>query len=346
MSRNFDIEKLVRKNILDLKPYSSARDEFSGAEGVFLDANENPFGSWNRYPDPYQKELKNEISKIKNIDSDSLFLGNGSDEVIDLLFRVFTNPGKDQALTFTPTYGMYEVAANINDVELLQIPLDENFQVSIDENLQKTLQNEDLKLVFICSPNNPTGNLIQQEAVDFILKNFSGIVVVDEAYIDFADQESWISKLKNYPNLLVMQTFSKYWGMAGLRVGMAFSNPEIISLLNKVKPPYNISSLNQEAVLKTLKSASEINIQLELILKQREQVISALTDLEMVKKIYPTDANFLLAEVDNANELYDYLVNEKVIIRNRNSVVKNCVRITIGTPEENKKLIETLQKFE
>ena len=346
MSRNFDIEKLVRKNILDLKPYSSARDEFSGAEGVFLDANENPFGSWNRYPDPYQKELKNEISKIKNTSSDSLFLGNGSDEVIDLLFRVFTNPGKDQALTFTPTYGMYEVAANINDAELLQIPLDENFQVSIDENLKNTLQNSGLILVFICSPNNPTGNLIQQEAVDFILGNFSGIVVVDEAYIDFADQESWTSKLENYPNLLVMQTFSKYWGMAGLRVGMAFSNPEIISLLNKVKPPYNISSLNQEAVLKTLKNASEINKQLELILKQRELVISALTDLEMVKKIYPTDANFLLAEVENANELYDYLVNEKVIIRNRNSVVKNCVRITIGTPEENKKLIETLQKFE
>lgn len=346
MSKKINIEKLVRKNILDLKPYSSARDEFSGAEGVFLDANENPFGSWNRYPDPYQKELKNEISKIKNTSSDSLFLGNGSDEVIDLLFRVFTNPGKDQALTFTPTYGMYEVAANINDVELLQIPLDENFQVSIDENLKNTLQNSGLKLVFICSPNNPTGNLIQQEAVDFILKNFSSIVVVDEAYIDFADQESWISKLENYPNLLVMQTFSKYWGMAGLRVGMAFSNPEIISLLNKVKPPYNISSLNQEAVLKTLKNASEINKQLELILKQRELVISALTDLEMVKKIYPTDANFLLAEVENANELYDYLVNEKVIIRNRNSVVKNCVRITIGTPEENKKLIETLQKFE
>jgi histidinol-phosphate aminotransferase len=346
MSKKINIEKLVRKNILDLKPYSSARDEFSGAEGVFLDANENPFGSWNRYPDPYQKELKNEISKIKNTSSDSLFLGNGSDEVIDLLFRVFTNPGKDQALTFTPTYGMYEVAANINDIELLQISLDENFQVSIDENLQKTLQNEDLKLIFICSPNNPTGNLIQKEAVDFILKNFGGIVVIDEAYIDFADQESWISQLEKHPNLLVMQTFSKYWGMAGLRVGMAFSNPEIISLLNKVKPPYNISSLNQEAVLKTLKNASEINKQLELILKQREQVISALTDLEMVKKIYPTDANFLLAEVENANELYDYLVNEKVIIRNRNSVVKNCVRITIGTPEENKKLIETLQKFE
>ena len=346
MSKKINIKKLVRKNILDLKPYSSARDEFSGAEGVFLDANENPFGSWNRYPDPYQKELKNEISKIKNTSSDSLFLGNGSDEVIDLLFRVFTNPGKDQALTFTPTYGMYEVAANINDIELLQIPLDENFQVSIDENLQKTLQNEDLKLIFICSPNNPIGNLIQKEAVDFILKNFGGIVVIDEAYIDFADQESWISQLEKHPNLLVMQTFSKYWGMAGLRVGMAFSNPEIISLLNKVKPPYNISSLNQEAVLKTLKNASEINKQLELILKQRELVISALTDLEMVKKIYPTDANFLLAEVDNANELYDYLVNEKVIIRNRNSVVKNCVRITIGTPEENKKLIETLQKFE
>ena len=346
MSKKINIEKLVRKNILDLKPYSSARDEFSGAEGVFLDANENPFGSWNRYPDPYQKELKNEISKIKNTSSDSLFLGNGSDEVIDLLFRVFTNPGKDQALTFTPTYGMYEVAANINDIELLQIPLDENFQVSIDENLQKTLQNEDLKLIFICSPNNPTGNLIQKEAVDFILKNFGGIVVIDEAYIDFADQESWISQLEKHPNLLVMQTFSKYWGMAGLRVGMAFSNPEIISLLNKVKPPYNISSLNQEAVLKTLKNASEINKQLELILKQRELVISALNDLEMVKKIYPTDANFLLAEVDNANELYDYLVNEKVIIRNRNSVVKNCVRITIGTPEENKKLIETLQKLE
>ncbi len=345
MSKNINIEKLVRKNILNLKPYSSARDEFSGADGIFLDANENPFGTLNRYPDPYQKELKNEISKIKNINSDSLFLGNGSDEVIDLLFRIFTNPGKDQALTFTPTYGMYEVAANINDVELIQIPLNENFQISIDENLQKALQNEDLKLVFICSPNNPTGNLIQKEAVDFILENFTGIVVIDEAYIDFAEQKSWISQLEKYPNLVVMQTFSKYWGMAGLRVGMAFSNPEIISLLNKVKPPYNISSLNQEAVLKTLKNASEINKQLELILKEREYVISALTNLEMVKKIYPTDANFLLAEVENANDLYDYLVNKKVIIRNRNSVVKNCVRITIGTPEENKKLIKTFQKF-
>lgn len=345
MSKNINIEKLVRKNILNLKPYSSARDEFSGADGIFLDANENPFGTLNRYPDPYQKELKNEISKIKNINSDSLFLGNGSDEVIDLLFRIFANPGKDQALTFTPTYGMYEVAANINDVELIQIPLDENFQISIDENLQKALRNEDLKLVLICSPNNPTGNLIQKESVDFILENFTGIVVIDEAYIDFAGQQSWISQLEKYPNLVVMQTFSKYWGMAGLRIGMAFSNPEIISLLNKVKPPYNISSLNQEAVLKTLKNASEINKQLELILKQREHVISALNDLEIVKKIYPTDANFLLAEVENANKLYDYLVNEKVIIRNRNSVVKNCVRITIGTPEENKKLIETFQKF-
>ena len=345
MSKNINIEKLVRKNIMNLKPYSSARDEFSGADGIFLDANENPFGKINRYPDPYQKELKNEISKIKNINFDNIFLGNGSDEVIDLLFRIFTNPGKDFALTFTPTYGMYEVAANINDVELIQIPLDENFQISIDENLQKTLRNADLKLVFICSPNNPTGNLIQKESVMFILENFGGIVVIDEAYIDFSEQKSWISQLEKYPNLVVMQTFSKYWGMAGLRVGMAFSNPEIISLLNKVKPPYNISSLNQEAVLKTLKNASEINKQLELILKEREHVISILDGLEIVKKIYPTDANFLLAEVENANGLYDYLVNEKVIIRNRNSVVKNCVRITIGTPEENKKLIETFQKF-
>lgn len=345
MSNTINIQSLVRKNILNLKPYSSARDEFSGAEGTFLDANENPFGTLNRYPDPYQKQLKSEISKLKNINVENIFLGNGSDEVIDLLFRIFTNPGKDEALTFTPSYGMYEVAANINDAELLQIPLDDDFQISVDEKLKNTLQNENLKLVFICSPNNPTGNLIQKNAVDFILENFGGIVVIDEAYIDFAEQESWISQLEKYPSLVVIQTFSKYWGLAGLRVGMSFSNPEIIQLLNKVKPPYNISILNQEAVLKTLENASEIQKQSVFILSERENLISELNQLELVKKIYPTDANFLLVEVENANDLYQYLVDEKVIIRNRNSVVKNCVRITIGTPEENKKLIESLQKF-
>jgi len=274
MSNTINIQSLVRKNILNLKPYSSARDEFSGAEGTFLDANENPFVTLNRYPDPYQKQLKSEISKLKNINVENIFLGNGSDEVIDLLFRIFTNPGKDEALTFTPTYGMYEVAANINDAELLQIPLDDDFQISVDEKLKNTLQNENLKLVFICSPNNPTGNLIQKNAVDFILENFGGIVIIDEAYIDFAIQESWISQLEKYPNLVVMQTFSKYWGLAGLRVGMAFSNPEIIQLLNKVKPPYNISILNQEAVLKTLENASEIQKQSVFILSERENLIS------------------------------------------------------------------------
>lgn len=333
------IQHLVRPNILKLKPYSSARDEFSGKEGVFLDANENPFGNLNRYPDPYQKPLKEKLSKIKNLSNNQIFIGNGSDEVIDILYRIFCNPAKDKVIICPPTYGMYEVSANINDVEILKIPLNENFQM----NLTEIEQDSDAKLLFLCSPNNPTGNTLTH--IEKVLSFFKGIVVVDEAYIDFSSTPSFIEKINIYPNLVVMQTFSKAWGLAGARVGIAYSNPEIIALMNKVKPPYNVSKLNQEAALKALENEALFLKQKNEILKQKVWMKNALSDLPFVKKLFPSDANFLLLEVANANELYQYLIEKKVIIRNRNSVVKNCIRITIGSETENKLLIKEMKQF-
>jgi len=340
-----DIQKLVRKNILNLKPYSSARDEFEGENGIFLDANENPFGELNRYPDPYQRKIKLKLSAINQISADNIFLGNGSDEVIDLAFRVFCEPGKDKVMTFSPTYGMYDVSANINNVELINLDLNHDFQIDL-ETLKPYLKDENLKVIFICSPNNPTGNSIKN--IEYILENFNGIVFIDEAYIEFSTKESFRNQIKNYPNLIVSQTFSKAWGMASVRVGIAYASEEIIKFYNKTKPPYNISQLNQNAVINVL---SDENIKLvqdniKLILNEKKRLIQNLEQLKLVKKIFPTDANFILIEVENADEIYQKLVDENVIVRNRNSVIKNCLRITVGSPEENKKLILELKKIE
>ena len=340
-----DIKNLVRKNILNLKPYSSARDEFEGENGIFLDANENPFGELNRYPDPYQLKIKQKLSELNQIPTENIFLGNGSDEVIDLAFRIFCEPKKDKVLTFSPTYGMYEVSANINDVKLINLELNKDFQINL-ENLKPYLNDENLKIIFICSPNNPTGNSIKN--IKYILENFNGIVFIDEAYIDFSPEESFRNQIKNYPNLIVSQTFSKAWGMASVRVGIAYASEEIIKFYNKVKPPYNISQLNQDAIIKTLndENINQVSENIKIILEEKKSLIQNLKKLNLVKTIFPSDANFILIEVDNADSVYQELVNQNVIIRNRNSVIKNCLRITVGSPDENKKLIETLQNID
>ena len=338
----FQLEKIVRNNILNLKPYSSARDEYTGKDAVFLDANENPFGELNRYPDPHQTKLKEKLSIIKSIKTENIFIGNGSDEVIDIAYRTFCEPGKDRALTFSPTYGMYDVSAAINNVELIKIPLTETFQIDI-ELLNRYIEDENLKLIFICSPNNPSGNNLDN--IEHILKRFKGIVFVDEAYSDFSETESFLMKLESYPNLIVSQTFSKARGLAAARVGTAFASKEIINLYNKVKPPYNISKLNQEAALKSLEDQEQFEKNKNAILLQRSFLQDELARINLVKKIYPTDANFMLVEVEDADKIYAELVNQKVITRNRNSIVKNCIRITVGSETENLQLIKTLQQI-
>lgn len=336
----FNLDKLVRKNILALQPYSSARDEYKGKDAIFLDANENPFGELNRYPDPKQIELKKKLGEIKNIAINNIFVGNGSDEVIDLAYRIFCEPGVDKALTFTPTYGMYDVSAGVNDVDLIKIPLNDQFQINL-EAVENCLKEEKLKLIFICSPNNPTGN--NMDKIESIIENFNGIVFIDEAYIDFSNADSFIKKIKQYPNIIISQTFSKAWGLAAARVGTAYASEEIIALYNKVKPPYNVSKLNQEEALKTLLAVDNFDKNKAIIMKEREKLIDNLSSLSIVNKIYPSDANFILVEVDDANTLYEKLVTAKVITRNRNSVVKNCLRITVGSEEENERLLHLLQ---
>ena len=338
------VQQFVRKNIQALAPYSSARDEYSGKEGIFLDANENPFGVYNRYPDPYQPALKQKLAQIKNTSADQIFIGNGSDEAIDLAFRIFCEPGQDKALTFVPTYGMYEVSANINDVELIKLPLNEEFQ--IDTNLlQPFFSDKYLKLIFICSPNNPTGNLLRTDDIEFILKNFNGIVLIDEAYIDFCDQPSFIQKISEYPNLIVIQTLSKAWGLAGIRLGIGYMNEEILSYFNRVKAPYNISTVNQQTALDILNKEQDYRQKVKDILAEKEQLIQNLSGVKGILTIYPSDANFLLVEVENADELYEKLIARKIIIRNRNSVIKNCVRISVGTSGENEQLLNALKEF-
>ena len=339
-----NIKNLVRKNILNLAPYSSARDEYEGTEGVFLDANENPFGTYNRYPDPQQNKLKQRLSEIKKVKPNQIFLGNGSDEVIDLAFRIFCEPNKDKAFTFTPTYGMYEVSANINSVELIKVPLNMEFQID-RKSIQPYFSDPNLKLIFICSPNNPSGNFIQSDDIKFILENFEGIVIIDEAYVDFCPEATFASKLAKYPNLIISQTLSKAWGLAGLRLGIALMNEELLSFYNKVKAPYNISSVNQKVALEALNKADEFEENLQKILTEKAKLIQELKMIKMVKKIYPSDANFLLVKVENANEVYSNLIDKQIIIRNRNSVVENCVRITVGTAEENIKLINALKSI-
>lgn len=338
----FELKNLVRNNILTLKPYSTARDEFTGNDAIFLDANENPFGELNRYPDPHQKELKIKLSEIKSIPTENIFIGNGSDEAIDLAFRIFCNPGADKALIFQPTYGMYEVSAKINDTELIKVPLNSSFQIDF-KIFENYLNDERIKLLFICSPNNPTGNIINN--IDLVLQNFKGVVIVDEAYIDFCNIESFISKINQYPNLIVLQTFSKAWGLAAARVGVAYANSEIISLFNKIKPLYNVSELNQNVVINSLCNLSEFEKHKVIILEQKMWLEFELTKISFVKRIYPSDANFILIETTDANNIYNELVKQNVVTRNRNNLVKNCIRITVGTPEENQKLINEMSKI-
>jgi len=340
-----NLEKLVRPNILSLKPYSSARDEFKGSEGVFLDANENPYGTLNRYPDSYQRELKDKLSAYNNVPAKNIFIGNGSDEIMDLIIRVFCNPSVDKALTFTPTFGMYQVVADINNIELIKLPLNCDFQINTHD-LNPLLNDDNLKLIFICSPNNPTGNCFNDDDVEFILKNFKGIVIVDEAYIDFSSKTSWLKTLETYPNLIVTQTFSKAWALASARVGIAYASEDLVQLLNKVKMPYSISKLNQQAAINALDNQSDFKKNIKIILKEKKQLIQKLNQLNSVKKIYPSDANFLLVEFDDANKIYQDLVSQKIITRNRHKLVNNAIRITVGTPEENQQLLGALNNIE
>ena len=339
------IEQWIRPNIRKMEAYSSARDEYKQKKGVFLDANENPYGRFNRYPDPLQNQLKSSIAKIKGMPESHLFLGNGSDEAIDLLFRIFCRPGKDKALQWSPTYGMYQVAAAVNDVELLSLPLDEEFQPELSE-LEAYLDKEEVKLMFLCSPNNPTGNAMDEDKVAWILDTFNGIVVIDEAYIDFSKKASWMHKVKAHPHLVVLQTLSKAWGLAALRIGMAFAQPGLIQYFNKVKPPYNISQANQDLALEKLKDIGTFETQVEDILAQRSWLRTQLEQLEFVKQLYPSDANFLLIKVTEGPTLYERLVREGLIVRNRSKLVNNSLRITVGTEKENQLLISTLQKIQ
>lgn len=347
----FELQKLVRDNIKKLTPYSSARHEFKGEASVFLDANENSFGSplpedFNRYPDPLQWKLKSELSKIKGIAAENIFIGNGSDEVIDLAYRIFCNPGKDNVIICPPTYGMYEVSANINNVQIRKVNLTKDFQLDVEGILGATDHNT--KLLFICSPNNPTGNSMNRNDIEQLLNNFAGIVIIDEAYINFSSLESFIQQLTKYPNLIVMQTLSKAWGLASLRLGLALASLPIIELFNKVKPPYNINKASQQLAIEALQNTEHVNAWILQTLGQREFLAKQLSDFSFVKKIYESDANFLLVKIDDAGNLYNYLAANKIIVRNRSKEVlcDNCLRITIGTPKENIELINTLKNYE
>jgi histidinol-phosphate aminotransferase len=343
-TKEFILNRIIRKNILTLKPYSCARDEFKGNDGIFLDANENPFGVLNRYPDPYQSMVKQRLAQSKNVSCDSIFVGNGSDETIDLAFRIFCNPGVDRALCFPPTYGMYKVSSAVNDVEMVEIPLRENFQIDLPA-LFPFFDDERVKIIFICSPNNPTGNLMSMDDVRFILSNFNGVVFVDEAYIDFADSPSFISEIESRPNLIVSQTLSKSRALASARIGMAYSNPEIIGYYNRVKAPYNVSGLNQQAAFEALVDESEFLSRKSAILEQKRRLWNELSEISLIRRIYHSDANFFLVEVDDADKIYSSLIDLKIVTRNRNSVIKHCIRITVGTESENTALLSALKQF-
>jgi histidinol-phosphate aminotransferase len=341
----FDIKSITRKNILNMQAYSSARSEFKGKADVWLDANENPNASnLNRYPDPLQLQLKGDISKLKNVPLEQIFVGNGSDEAIDLLFRAFCEPETSKAYIFPPTYGMYKVSAAINNIELVEIPLTKTFDLPTTQMIQSNLKSEGL--VFICSPNNPTGNSMNSDRIKEIAKDFKGLIVVDEAYIDFSESKSAISLLEEIPNLVVLQTFSKAYGLAGARVGTAFASPEIISILNKIKPPYNINTLSIDAALNVLNNKSSIQKQIDETILERNRLRIALSNLLFVQKIYPSDANFLLVEFSDSDTVFKELISQGIVVRNRSSQIKNCLRITIGTREENEKLMSVLNEIE
>jgi len=347
--QQFNLNNLVRENVAKLKPYSSARDEFkaTGSEMVFLDANENPFQTdVNRYPDPQQRDLKAAIGNLKGINASKILLGNGSDEVLDLLYRAFCEPKMDNVISLPPTYGMYSVLANINNIENREVLLDDSFQPNVDEILNTVDKNT--KIIFLCSPNNPTGNSFSKDKVERILNDFSGLVVIDEAYIDFADQESWLLALENYPNLIITQTLSKAYGLAGIRLGICYASSEIITILNRIKPPYNVNELTQKRALERVLSKDEVKLEISSLLEERAVLLKELLQVKFIKEIYPTDANFVLVKVDNATQRYNELIEKGIVIRNRTTqpLCSNTLRFTIGTSEENKKLIDALKELD
>lgn len=338
------IDDLVRKNVKSLIPYSCARDEYEGTEGTFLDANESPFGPLNRYPDPGHKDLRTAIAAQKGIPYENIFLGNGSDEIIDLCFRIFCNPGSDRAMIFTPTYGMYQVSAAVNDIEVIKVPLDESFDIDLDA-ASPYLKDTGLKLVFICSPNNPTGNSMDHEKIEFIIRNFTGIVVLDEAYSDFSSLPSFSGMTNKYENLIVMQTFSKALGLAAARIGMAFAGTQILKYFFMMKPPYNISTINQEAALVRLRDSSSVNIQKDTIIAERKRLVEKLEALPVVEKVFPSDSNFLLVRVKDADAIYNSLITKHIIVRNKSREIEGCLRITAGIRSENDRLLNELEQI-
>ncbi len=343
----FNLEPLVRKNIWSLAPYSSARDEYSGKEAhVFLDANENPYGApYNRYPDPLQRELKKQISKVKGIPEDMIFLGNGSDEAIDLPYRIFCEPGKDNVVAIEPTYGMYKVCADINDIEYRKVLLDENYDFKAADLLKAC--DSHTKIIWLCSPNNPTGNSLNRDEMIKVIEGFEGIVIIDEAYSDFAQQKTFRTELAHYPNLIVLNTMSKAWALAGIRLGMAFASKEIISIYNKVKYPYNVNYLTQQQALEALKDPFEVDKWVKTLLTERARLMQAFLDLPVCEQVYKTDANFFLAKMTDAQKIYNYLVDQGIIVRNRSRIqlCDNCLRITIGTKNENNELLAALRQY-
>jgi histidinol-phosphate aminotransferase len=366
MNMKFELNNLVRDNIKNLMPYASARHEFTGNASVFLDANENAYGSplpspagvpckgtsvaqpgvrFNRYPDPLQWQLKLQLSEIKGVPAGNICIGNGSDEIIDLAYRIFCNPGKDNVIICPPTYGMYAVNAAINDVEVRKVDLTAAFQLDMEGIMQAT--DSHTKLLFICSPNNPTGNQMNRADVLWLLNNFPGIVILDEAYVNYSKQESFIAELTQYPGLVVMQTLSKAWGLAALRLGLCFASPDIIALFNKVKPPYNINQASQQAAMEALKNAGQVNEWIAAVAKQKDLLVNEVSRLSFVQTVYPSDANFILIKVDDAEQLYQYLASNEIVVRNRSNEVncRNCLRISIGTPRENEILLTALKQY-
>nr|WP_321223442.1 histidinol-phosphate transaminase [uncultured Psychroserpens sp.] len=346
MKTKFNINNLIRENIKTLKPYSSARDEYKevSSDMVFLDANENPFQNGvNRYPDPQQNKVKTQLSKLKGIPTQNILLGNGSDEVLDLIFRAFCEPNQDNIITLPPTYGMYGVLANINAIENIEIALEHNFQPNVDSIL--SVANKNTKMLFLCSPNNPTANSFEAKTIENLVTNFNGLVIIDEAYIDFSEEASWLSRLDEFPNLIVTQTLSKAYGMAGIRLGVCYASAEIISILNRIKPPYNINELTQLKALKRLTNPQDVSEEINRILEQRDWLISELNKIDVVEIVYPSDANFILAKVDDASKRYSELINKGIVVRNRTNqpLCNNCLRFTVGSQMENIKLIAALK---
>ncbi|MBK0368852.1 histidinol-phosphate transaminase [Flavobacterium agrisoli] len=345
--KNFDINNIVRENVKSMKPYSSARDEFEDfdtADMIFLDANENPFQNGvNRYPDPQQSSVKAVLAKEKNVNTNQILLGNGSDEVLDLLFRAFCEPKIDNIISLPPTYGMYGVLSNLNNIENREVLLSTDFQPQVEKILEAVDANT--KIIFLCSPNNPTGNSFTTESVTTLLEKFNGFIVIDEAYIDFSEKASWLAKIEEYPNLVITQTLSKAYGLAGIRLGICYASAEVISVLNKIKPPYNVNELTQLRALERLSNPEKIKSEIASIIEQRERLLKVLVDVSFVEKIYPTEANFILIKVDDANKRYDELIKKGIVIRNRTTqpLCENTLRLTIGTEVENKKLMEALK---